>query len=388
MTNYIVFIDSRGVITNNPDAFHRHENYVAEYVKRIQERSGEQTIFQILSGNGEHNISVSGSHNLKVYHVGSSFRISPRFLLRSFSILRETKGEIRGFICGDPWETFWTTYLLRFMLRIKAPIQVNIHADVFDPKWISQSFVNRIRRALLVIAIKNSSMIRAVSLNVQQEIHQKYPGCRVVLAPIPIMLPQISTRRENSVTAVQTIGWVGRIAEDRGIHYFIELLSRLNNKDPRFRVVIAGTGPLKHFAEQRLRTFLAEDRLIFLGQVNQSDLPKLYREMNVLVSCAKSESYGLSIREALMSGTPVWGIESIGVKRLQNEYGSNFVRLFDLKSSDEKLAKAFNDLSQIVVPSNVSVSILDNNQKHLNVLFDSWDKLVALGRSNGKTRNV
>jgi glycosyltransferase involved in cell wall biosynthesis len=387
MTNLMVFIDSRGVVARNPDALGRHLNYVLGYQEIYGTTNKSHTVFQMLSAANKTNLVAEDNSYLRVSYLGKSSRISLKYILSCYSALKERKQEIRGFICGDPWESFWTTYFIKKILRIHATIQVNIHADVFDPDWFSQSLINRIRRNLIVFATKGTTIIRVVSLNVEREIQAKYPHTQVIYAPIPITIPRNPTQCKKLEGAPTIIGWVGRIAEDRGVDHFLKLLSKLNREDSSFRVIIAGAGPLEGNLLRNLNSLLGEERFNFLGQVDQSNLPNVYKEMDVLVSCAKSESYGLSIREALMSGTPVWAIESKGVKRLQIEYGSSFVGIFNLDWTDEKLAEEFNKLSHTSVPSSVSSSIQMKSQMHLEVLYKSWDSMIKLDESNGKSLN-
>jgi len=68
-------------------------------------------------------------------------------------------------------------------------------------------------------------------------------------------------------------------------------------------LVIAGDGPareqLSHFASERALP------VTFLGNLSQTALPPLYRAADVFVTCSTSETYGLTVLEALACGTPV-----------------------------------------------------------------------------------
>lgn len=380
MNNYIIFVDSRGVIASNLDTFQRHKHYVAEYNKRLTKESNEQVIFQIISGIDQPPSETRRENNFQLHCIGTGPRFSLKYILRAYSVLRSNRESIRGFICGDPWETFWTSYILRMALRNKAEIQVNIHADVFDSAWVSQSLTNRFRKALLTIAIKKASNFRVVSLDVKREIESRNPRSHVIYAPIPIMNMRNIVQRKNLGDGVRTIGWIGRIAEDRGIRIFVEFLFRLNSAGTDFKVLIAGTGPLQSYLEERLRNFLNNKRVCFLGQVSQPELQNVYGKIDVLVSCAKSESYGLSIRESLLFGTPVWAVQSKGVIKLQSEIGHEFVRILDLKSSDENLKRDFDDICRTIVPANIGDSLQTVSQMNLDALFDSWDMMNNFGK--------
>lgn len=69
------------------------------------------------------------------------------------------------------------------------------------------------------------------------------------------------------------------------------------------QVVIAGDGPSMGAlqAEARSRGL----PVTFLGSVEHDNLPALYRGASVFVTCSTSETYGLTVVEALASGTPV-----------------------------------------------------------------------------------
>ena len=385
MSNQIVFIDSRGVIGSNPDALKRHKFYASEYVSQQIIRGVKPTKFQICSASRPPVHAPPADANLKVHHLGKCTRVSPRFLLQTLILLRGSRKQVRVFICGDPWESFWSTYLLKKLLRFYATIQVNIHADVFDPKWTSQSFTNKIRKILIPIAIRSSQSVRVVSMDVHDQLLSKYPDIKIFFAPIAIMLVPPTQNRVRHKAEKITVGWVGRLAEDRGVFDFIDLIRRINTVDRNFRVLVAGSGPLEQIAKVGIESIVGSQRVDFLGMMDQINLPDIYSQIDVLVSCAKSESYGLAIREALVCGTPIWALKSQGVQALQSELGTEFIQILNLDLSDIELGRKFREISKTIIPVPVSKAILRNNEKVIGSLFDSWDLLID---STDKLRNL
>merc|ERR1719424_222996 len=69
------------------------------------------------------------------------------------------------------------------------------------------------------------------------------------------------------------------------------------------RLVIAGDGP----ARKELGQFAAERALpvTFVGNLSQTALPPFYRAADLFITCSTSETYGLTVLEALACGTPV-----------------------------------------------------------------------------------
>jgi len=73
--------------------------------------------------------------------------------------------------------------------------------------------------------------------------------------------------------------------------------------------VIAGDGPARESLERRARELFKEDdqpsRVTFLGAVKNERLPALYRSADVFITCSRSETFGLTVTEALASGATV-----------------------------------------------------------------------------------
>jgi len=76
-------------------------------------------------------------------------------------------------------------------------------------------------------------------------------------------------------------------------------------KHPQLRLVMLGNGSQ---ASELRRTFLAagmQDRVIFPGQISQTDLPHFYHMADLYISPSHSDGTSISLLEALACGTPV-----------------------------------------------------------------------------------
>ena len=93
---------------------------------------------------------------------------------------------------------------------------------------------------------------------------------------------------------------VGRLEKYKGVQHVIRALTQL----PEYDLVIAGTGSyreeLARFAEQNG----VAERIEFLGFVPDERLPELYAGANVFLNLSTHEAYGMTVAEALASGTP------------------------------------------------------------------------------------
>ena len=97
----------------------------------------------------------------------------------------------------------------------------------------------------------------------------------------------------------KTILYVGRLEAYKGVQYIIEALLRLKE----YGLVIIGEGPY----EKNLKTLSQKsnsDRINWLKNISREDLLRYYKSADVFVILSKHESYGISVAEALASGTP------------------------------------------------------------------------------------
>ena len=73
---------------------------------------------------------------------------------------------------------------------------------------------------------------------------------------------------------------------------------------------IVGEGPEKRRLKKLVKKLHLENRVIFKGTLNQSDVAKLVRESNVSISYSRNETFCVPIIEAWASGIPAIGTQS------------------------------------------------------------------------------
>jgi glycosyltransferase involved in cell wall biosynthesis len=92
----------------------------------------------------------------------------------------------------------------------------------------------------------------------------------------------------------------------------LEAVRRLKQETDRaFTVVMAGSGEL----ERELRTFCIQhalDNVVFIGFVNQTELPAIYGASDVFVLPSEHEPWGLAVNEAMCAGLPIVVSREVG----------------------------------------------------------------------------
>jgi glycosyltransferase involved in cell wall biosynthesis len=83
---------------------------------------------------------------------------------------------------------------------------------------------------------------------------------------------------------------------------------------PDSYLVLAGEGPLRKPLEERARVLGVADRVRFLGFVNQSRLPAVYRASDLFVLPSEYEPFGVVVNEAMVCGRPVVVSDRVGAR--------------------------------------------------------------------------
>jgi len=111
------------------------------------------------------------------------------------------------------------------------------------------------------------------------------------------------------------IFFVGRHAEQKGIEHLIYGFKKYLGEHDDCYLVLGGEGELKESYENFVKLLDIEDRVIFVGFVNEDILGDYYRCADVFVSSSFSEPFGLTITEALEMKTSVVATKS-GVEEI------------------------------------------------------------------------
>jgi glycosyltransferase involved in cell wall biosynthesis len=369
----ILSLDPRGVIIDGKEeVISRQNNYGVNLKKFNTQQKYEFIIF-------------SGSKNKSQINLYESVRIlnlcNPTFNFFKFAwkarkIALELNFDIKLFVVGDCWESYWSAFTLNFFLKIKSPIQIQLHGDIADPKWRKINYRNRARFLLAKLALTKASSIRAVTKYQAENLVKAFGIKREKIVVVPVPIHVLNKPVALKTERPKTIGLIGRIHQDRGIWDFINLIRILNSSSKDFKVVVIGDGPSKDKFLLKLSSVISKNRIIYLGQVPESQLRKAWKKIGVLVSMAPVESYGRVIRESLISGVPVWATASAGVNDLMDNCKKGEVKLLDLSKSESYLDKDFRSLLKTKVSSDFSKRFIKENNTYAAKLASSWINII------------
>ena len=365
----VLIIDPRGNISlGGKDVINRH----LDYAKVLFSKSKKAKIVVFTTSNQGNMIFRSKFMDRFILSKPTFNPII--FSWRAYRCIRKEKIEVSLIVAGDPWESFWTCFLLAKLMRRNTPIQMQIHGDIADPLWRKINWRNKVRFYLAKYSCSKATSIRAVGNNQKNNLvrNLKLSRSKIAVIPVPISHKLLTYKKLKITQRPKSIALIGRIHEDRGIWNFIDLVNKLNHVSQDFDVIIIGSGQAEAEFLTKIKNTIPRQRL----KISEDSLAKMWNKTGILVSLAPVESYGRAIREAFISGVPVWVSKSSGALDLISAANSKGIKLIDLNHSDKALLKEFESLLVVKSDYKLRRKLVDENNGLSILLVNSWLKLI------------
>lgn len=257
-------------------------------------------------------LELDSNHELVHLHHFSSVECLKGPLRRVNALVREIRinKERVLLVCGDNQTSLLVALYVSFRLRSLVGIQIQFHGDTYSLK-ANHGMKGFVRVLLSRLGIYFADSIRIVSSFQSRELIaiSKKVASKLVLAPIPIDQTKIATVASEKVF---DLTFIGRLHQERGVDDFLEIVTSLKRLSPKTSIAIAGVGPMKNEIENRLASWITDSSVSMLGFLKGQEIPDLYAATKVVISTAPSEGYGLTLRESVLSNTPVVARKSAG----------------------------------------------------------------------------
>jgi phosphatidylinositol alpha-1,6-mannosyltransferase len=206
--------------------------------------------------------------------------------------------------------------------RMGIPYGVMLHGtELLQMRKYGSGLRKRlIARSLLgdaAVIVTNSEWTRTMTLDLFDRLKIPVPADRVYAVPLGADLDRFrrgvdtsAVRAKYGLNGGRWMLTVGRLVEHKGQDQALRALALLRDSEPKLRYAIAGSGVYG----VKLRALAAElgieDRVSFLGNVSDEDLPALYNVAELYVGASRVavdhvEGFGISLVEAAATSLPV-----------------------------------------------------------------------------------
>jgi glycosyltransferase involved in cell wall biosynthesis len=211
--------------------------------------------------------------------------------------------------------------------RLNPEIKIVLHMHC---EWLSQLNPFHMEKR-----IRQCNLLLGCSQYIASLISLRFRGTRIPVKSIAngvaptVFKPKAGAARHKPIKPARVL-FVGRISPEKGLHLLIEAFKRIAPRHPDLILQIVGphhpTPPqylvnlsaetnvadLHSFYHGNYLTYLQQNipgmlasRIEFSGPIAYSQLPQCYQNADILVNPSLSESFGMSLIEAMACGCPV-----------------------------------------------------------------------------------
>ena len=254
------------------------------------------------------------------------------YFVRNLQLLAYSGGILPN-LKQHPWRGILVPFFLASEMRALARLLKSerpdlIHAHWLLPQGLVAALVLRVSRSSVPLlctshggdmyglrgrffdgtrrfVLKQSTGLTVVSRAMRDEALSK--GARekaTQVIPMGVDLKETFTPFEASRRVMQLL-FVGRLVEKKGLSYLLKAMPSILRSHPGAKLTIVGSGPEETSLRGEAATLGLADQVDFAGPIENSRLPSLYREAEIVVfpsSVAQGgdqEGFGLVLVEAL-----------------------------------------------------------------------------------------
>lgn len=279
----------------------------------------------------------------------------------------------------NPVDVFHTQYITPFFVPRNIKIITHIHDISFfaHPEFIKKSDLFFLK-ALIPVSLKRANKIIAVSKFTKDEIVKYY---KIDPEKIEVVYNAVSgdflrsdysgnelfeIRKKYNLPEEYAL-YIGTLQPRKNIPVLVESFSRIKEKFPEIKLVLAGNKKAHNFdtrIDETIERLKISDEIVFPGFVDEKDKGAIFQLAKVFVFSSLYEGFGIPILEAMSQKLPVLASD-IPVHR---EIASDGALYFNPGSIDEMQEKLYN----ILADENLRENLVNLGLKRLD--FFSWKK--------------
>jgi len=106
-------------------------------------------------------------------------------------------------------------------------------------------------------------------------------------------------------TSDKVLLYIGILEQRRNVDFLIRLLEKLNSNQDNYHLVIVGSGIEESNLKKLCSSLNVQNNCHFVGKLNQTELPSLYKTADLFLLPTSYEIYGMVILESMYFNTPV-----------------------------------------------------------------------------------
>lgn len=226
------------------------------------------------------------------------------------------------------------------LAREDARIVVTEHAT-FLPKVFKQPGSRRLYGEML----NRVDRLLCVGQYLYDLVAERFPQHvdKLRIVPNPIDFDQFVVRPEPPKEPLRWL-YVGRMMAHKGVATLVEAFAQIAEEEPRATLTLVGAGPLEKSLRARIAELGLGDRITQRPAVPPEQVAGLMHDHDLLVHASHLETFGMTIVEAVATGTPVMVARSQGPAETLHGLDGVAGVLFEVTEDPAVIAAAYRRL--------------------------------------------
>ncbi|MCC3650697.1 MULTISPECIES: glycosyltransferase family 4 protein [unclassified Streptomyces] len=204
-----------------------------------------------------------------------------------------------------------------------APYVITLHCSrlaVYEPMSRFDRLQHRLVTAAERYALRHARRVSVLTARTADTVARLLPLDRALVdvlpdsvgdvRPVPRRRAEEYVRSLGVPAGVPVVGWVGRIAHEKGWRDFVAMAGRWDatvSAAPGAVFLVVGDGPQRERMREAVGAAGLANRFVFTGFLPHDAVPSVMTALDVLVMPSAHEELGGSALEAMVCGTPVAG---------------------------------------------------------------------------------
>lgn len=245
-------------------------------------------------------------------------------------------------------------------------------ADVYDfpnSNWINKTILKKV--------FKSADKISSTSLSMGIETN-KYTEKTVKIIPFGIRLNEFSCDKRQEIKDKNeiVIGNIKSLSPKYGTKYLIEAFQEVSILKPELNLKLLLVGGGSHLEEYKkfASSLGLEDKVEFTGFVGLNEVPKYHCKIDIFVSLSvlDSESFGVSLVEAMASKSKVVASKVSGFKEVLRDCNDNgiMVEPKSVKEATAAILQILNNPEEATERANNAYRVVEDNYEWDNNLTE------------------
>ncbi len=114
--------------------------------------------------------------------------------------------------------------------------------------------------------------------------------------------------------------FLGRLVDKKGPKYLLKAFNKIIKKFPKLKLIFVGKGEIKKSLEKYVRDRKLEGSVAFEGEIIGQNRVKYYQQADIFCAPYRDEAFGLTILEAMATGTPIVGFKNSAFQEILKDY--------------------------------------------------------------------